>query len=267
MTSVLRMSFLLGLVLVLAGCLADPAPIGDPPKPEPDDGSCTYVLAEDITVPSKLINTPKACDYVLEGSVYIKSRLVIEPGVVRANKDALIAVDGGEFLAVGNAQNRIIFEGQNHLAGYWEGVRFRDGRESRLEYVDIKDAGQDECVTVFWCNKAGLVLDDVTVSLVQSSVSNSYVNGLVIGEAVVLSAFANNRFYGNSWAGIVVNGEHVDELDVASDHSGGAEPNGTVYVKVSGDLEAGNERVWKKLNAPYLNELRPEASLGVSACT
>jgi len=209
-------------------------------------------LAENITVPSRLVNTPSACDYVLEDSVYVSSKLVVEPGVVvRAKQDASIVVDGGEFLAVGDAQNRIVFEGMNHLSGYWRGIRFNDGRESRIEYVDIKDAGQDTCA--IWCDKAGLILDDVTVSLVHSSVSNSYVNGVVLNEDVVLSAFGNNRFYGNIWAGLRVNPVHVPLLDADSDYLGEGNPNGKPYIALlNSELVRGEERRWEERNAPYL---------------
>ena len=247
------------LILVLLGGCGETSsfPINQPvpptgPETPPSSGGCTYVLNDDITVPTQLVNTASACDYQLEGYVYISSRLVIEPGVViQASQDSGLTVDGGELLAVGDAQNRIVLEGLNHVAGYWGGVDFNEGRESRLEYVDIKDAGQ-VCGRL-WCSQAGLVLSDVTISLTNSSVSNSYVHGVSVDGNVLFTAFANNRFYGNTWSGIYVSPEYVPFLDAGSDYLGQESANGLPYVYVgNGDLVQGVEDRWQKLNAPYL---------------
>ena len=229
----------------------DPTPTPDP-TPQPDDGTCTTLWNKDITVPTTLSDTPKLCDYLLEGFVEISSRLIIEPGVViRAKEDAIIWVDGGEFLATGNAQSRITLEGLNHLTGYWKGIRFAEARESHFDYVDLKDAGQ-EC-GVPGCPKGALVLDDVTVSFANSTVSNSYVHGLNAEGDVLFTKFENNRFYDNTWAGILIDAKYIPVLDTASDYLGEGAINGTPYVQLaSGDLDDGDTRTWKNLNAPYL---------------
>jgi len=233
----------------------NPDPTNPTPTPtptQPDDGTCTNVWNQNVTVPTTLSDTPKLCDYLLEGFVDISSRLIIEPGVViRAKQDAIIWVDGGEFLAVGDAQNRITFEGLNHIEGYWKGIRFAEARESRIEYVDLKDAGQ-VCTTI-WCTNGALILDDVTVSVTNSTVSNSYVHGLNATGDVLFTKFENNRFYGNAWAGVFVDAKYIPMLDTASDYLGEGANNGTPYVLIgSGDLEDGDTRSWKNLNAPYL---------------
>lgn len=233
----------------------DPNPTpADPDDPsQPIDGkSCTYVLSEDITVPSRLENTPAACDYLLEGFVDVSSTLTIDPGVVVvAKKDAIIWVDGGQIIAVGTPQQRIVMQGFNTISGYWDGIRFAEGRESQFEYFDLKDAGQ--VCSISWCPDAALILDDVTVSFANSSISNSYVHGLHMAGDVNLTKFENNRFYNNIWAGIVIDGNYAPLLDAASDYSGGAEPNGTPYVLIaSGDQTEGREFRWKKLNTGYL---------------
>ena len=244
--------------VVLVGCsetVAPPSlpnqPPTDPPTTPPTTGACAVTLSQDITVPTTLTNTASACDYLLEGFVEVSSTLIIEPGVViQATQDASLWIDGGQLLAVGTPQARITLEGVNHISGYWDGIRFTEGRESRIEYVDLKDAGQ--VCTIQWCPDAALILDNVTISLVNTTVSNSYVHGLVMSEDVLVTRFESNRFYGNVWAGIVTNGNQVPVLDTLSDYTGGAEPNGTPYVLISsGDQTEGREFRWKKLNAPY----------------
>lgn len=254
-----RILSLLGILVILNACVSSPAPNNnqnpnDPTQPTTpsDDGACTYVLTKDITVPSRLVNTPAVCDYVLEGFVRIKSSLTIEPGVViRAKQNATVRVDGGQITAVGTADARIVMEGLNHLAGYWRGIRVAEGRESKFEYFDLKDAGQ--VCSSLWCPDAALLLDDITVSFANSTVSNSYVHGLQISSDVLLTKFENNRFYNNTWAGLVVNAKHIPTLDTASDYAGQGANNGRPYVLVSSsDQKQGQEYRWKNLNAPYL---------------
>lgn len=220
--------------------------------PTGNSDNCTYVLSDNITVPSKLVNTPSSCDYLLEGYVNVSSTLVIEPGVlIKAKQDAILWVDGGQIIANGTATAPITMEGLNHISGYWEGIRFAEGRESSFDYFHLKDAGQ--VCTSLWCPDAGFILDDVTVSFSNSSVSNSYVHGFHATGNVLFKRFENNRFYGNVWAGIVISANYIDFLDSASDYRGETNPNGNPYVLLAnGDLESGETRVWKNLNAPYL---------------
>ena len=252
-----RLLYLALSLLLLTGCtdtatspLVPPEPPTTPETP-PDSGACAVTLSGDVTVPTTLTNSAAACDYLLDGYVQISSTLVVEPGVViRATQDASVSVDGGQILALGTPDARITVEGLNHVAGYWDGIEFFEGRESAFDYVDIKDAGQ-ECGS--FCDAGGLVLKNVTVSLANSTVSNSYVDGLHISSDVLLTRFENNRFYGNTFAGIRLGVNDVPMLDAASDYAGGAEPNGTPYVDVSsGEQTAGEPFRWKKLNAPYL---------------
>ena len=240
---------------LLAGCTNSSLTVApDPPAPEtpPDSGACALTLSDDVTVPTTLVKSAAACDYLIEGYIRISSTLVIEPGVViQAVQDTSVAVDGGQIIAAGTPDARITIEGLNHAPGYWDGIQFFEGRESTFEYVDIKDAGQ-ECGGLF-CDAGGLVLKNVTVSLANSTVSNSYVDGLHVSSDVLFTRFEDNRFYGNTLAGILISGNEVHTLDAASDYAGGAEPNGMPYVYLrSSEQTAGEEFRWKKLNAPYL---------------
>ena len=178
-------------------------------------------------MPTTLANTASGCDYLLQGYIEITSTLVIEPGVViQAAQDTRLRVDGGQILAAGTPDARITFEGVNHIAGYWSQIEFIEGRESRFEYVDIKDAGQ-VCTRYAGCPDAAFVLDDVTLSFANSTISNSYVHGLYTDDKrTFLPNFENNRFYNNVWAGVVIDGNYVPVLDASSDYVGGAEPNG-----------------------------------------
>ena len=225
----------------------------DTPSAPVDPSKCTYVLNKYITVPTRLENTPADCDYLLEGLLRVNSTLTIEPGVVIvASQDAKLTVDGGQIQAIGTAQNRIVLEGVSHVLGYWEGIRFVEGRESHFDYVDIKDAGQP-CGSSARCPEGGLVTRDVTFSFTNSSVSNSYVHGLNLGGTVM--AFSNNRFYGNARAGVKTSASLTSVLDENSDYLGSNAPNGEPYIFVTGGgltEDPNREWRWRKLNADYL---------------
>lgn len=73
------------LLSACGGSNPNPDPGGGNPgggATPPATGQCANTFSSDITVPSRLVNGPAACDYLLTGFVYIKSLLVIDPGVV-----------------------------------------------------------------------------------------------------------------------------------------------------------------------------------------
>ena len=236
------------LLLVLIGCEST-SEDNDPPPPSGD--TCTNVLSGVINLPTTLVDTPSTCDYLLEGDLRVTSTLIIEPGVrVVATRSSSITVEGADLIAVGTADKRIVFEGQEPLQGYWGGVALEDARPSRIEYVDIKDGGQSDRQA-----SAGLFLRDVVVSLTNSSVSNSFVDGVYIDNDVELTSFANNRLYGNAFSGLFIDEATViPNLDKASDYLGLERPNGRPYInlqRVFLSTFSTSEISWNKLNAPY----------------
>lgn len=252
----------LAFVTLLSACgSANPTtnPLPNPPgggnpggggTTPPATGQCANTLSRDITVPSRLANGPAACDYLLTGFVYIKSLLVIEPGVVvKADKDAVIWIEGGDLIAAGTANARITLEGFSPLQGYWDGINIstRAG-EVRLEYVDIKDAGQT-CATS-GCRPAALSgFGGGQVTLRNSSISNSFVNGAILEGWLV--GFSDNRFYNNRWHGLVIDADRVGLLDKPSDYVGGVQPNGLAGIRLFGASQVTRPVTWKKLGAPY----------------
>ncbi len=186
------------------------------PETQDDSGDCRYVLNDDITSPTQLVNTDDNCDYLLDGWVEVSSLLQIEPGVViRASADANLVIDGGEISAVGNAQQRIVMEGLSHVSGFWEGIDVRSARNAVFDYFDIRDAGQ-VCAIIF-CPDVGLMIDETRLSFTNSTVSNSYVIGMSITDEVEIDAFANNRFFANELYGLSVAGSNIPQLDQGSD--------------------------------------------------
>ncbi len=253
---------MIGLVVMtalLSGCgnttqqpppeIINPPPTTDPTQP-PTGTACAFTIQQDITVPTLAQNTTQACDYLIESSIYIKSTLTIEPGtVIRFGKDATLWVDGGEIMAVGNANARITLQGFSPIRGYWNGITFgTQAGETRLEYVDVMDAGQT--CTISFCPQAAIRgYGGGQVTLKNSSVSNSYVNGAVLGDWLV--AFSNNRFSNNRWYGLVIDADKVRLLDSASDYVGASTPNGNPHIGLITGSTVAQAATWKALNAPY----------------
>jgi hypothetical protein len=247
-------SFLLVLLVACGGNGTNTNPNGGTPGGEtPGTDQCTYSLSEDITVPRRLENTSSSCDYLLEGQVYINSSLTIEPGTtVKAAKDATLYVEGGDLIAVGTANARITLEGFSPLQGYWRGISLStEAGEVRLEYVDLKDAGQT-CVTD-GCRPAAIKgFGGGQVTLKNSSISNSYVAGAILEEWLV--EFSNNRFYGNREYGLIIDADRVQLLDAASDYLGETKANSNPGIELQGGSAMVEPATWKKLNAPYVIE-------------
>jgi hypothetical protein len=247
---------LIALTLVSA-CNQTPTnpPVGNPPpppvgNPPPATGQCAITIKNDITVPTLAKNSSAACDYLMDDIINVRSTLTIEPGVViRFSQDSRLWVDGGEIVAVGRPDARIVMQGVSPIQGYWKGILFgTQAGNTRLEYVDLMDAGKT--CTLIYCAQAAITGDGGgQLTLKNSSISNSYVNGAVLGSELV--AFSNNRFYNNRWHGLVVDADNVPLLDTASDYTGGSAPNGDPYVALGRGSKVAHAATWKKLNAPY----------------
>lgn len=223
---------------------------GNPGGGNPGGGQCTALVRGNVTVPTRAVNGPSACDYLVDGMVYIRSTLTIEPGaVIRFTKDSSLWIEGGELIAIGTPNARITLEGQSPIQGFWDGITLSSqaGRVD-LQYVDIKDAGQTS--TVPYAPQAALSgFGGGQLTLKHSTISNSYVHGAVLDESLV--EFANNRFYGNRWNGLVIDADKVPLLDSASDYAGGDKPNGKRGVQLVGGTSVSTTATWKKLNTPY----------------
>lgn len=253
-----RWAWWTSIFLVLTACNSDlpsnpNTPPGTPPPlaPPPANTACAVTVTSDITIPTLARNSSSACDYLIQGLVHVRSTLTIEPGtVIKFAKDADLWVDGGEIVAVGQPNARIVMQGFSPIQGYWGGITFgTQAGNSRLEYVDIMDAGQ--VCTISFCPDAAIRgYGGGQLSLKHATVSNSYVNGAVLGDELI--AFSNNRFFNNRWHGLVVDADKGALLDTASDYSGGNAPNGDPFIALGTGSSVARAATWKPLNAPYL---------------
>jgi hypothetical protein len=235
--------------------VGNPLPTPQPPGPPPVGGKCAVVFEVNhkVSIPSKWVNSSAACDYKVVGTVSLSSYLEIEPGtVVQFSKDATFYIEsGGQLNAVGTANARIQFLPEIDVKGYWNGLFFMSGsRESRLEYLDIRDAGQTGSES--WKNYAGISGGGGLITFKHNRVSGSYAHGANFGEDLRLKEFEDNIFEDNLGFGLILGYNQVAILDKASDYIGKNKPNKYPYVYADWDSEDFREDgIWKDLGVPY----------------
>lgn len=183
--------FLLVMIAWLAAC-AQPQG-GNPGGGNPGGGQCAAIVRADVTVPTRAVNGPSACDYLVDGMVNIRSTLTIEPGaVIRFTKDSSLRIEGGELIAIGTPNARITLEGQSPIQGFWDGITLSSqaGRVD-LQYVDLKDAGQT--CTIPYCPQGEL-------RGYGGGSRELITNGLIINYSAVLYIAHSSFRHSSRWA-------------------------------------------------------------------
>lgn len=260
---------LLGLLMTIAACAS--AGGGDgPPRGDPT-GQCAERLSSDITVARTLSNVAGGCDYLVEGELRVHGALTIEPGTeVRFAQDARLTFsNSGSLNAVGTAAERIVLRGQTNQHGSWYGLCFSDADASRVEHVDLMNAGKVLTGGSLTCRGAIGSVGNFTsapVSIVDSHVSGARTSGLDAAR-LPLGDFERNIFSDNLEYGVRVSPANASHLDVDTDYSGVTvdAPNGRPYVYLAGRLnEPGSTHTWRALNTPFLTG-GAENPYGVSA--
>lgn len=215
----------------------------------PDASQCNETIESvRINAPVALVNSASPCDYYLKGSITLSSAVTIEPGTVfLAALGTSVFLDSGQLTAVGTADAPIVFRGETALPGFWSGISMASLRPSRLEHVEIHDAGDNSPGN----GTAGLRISRSTIGITDVTVSNSYVHGASITSTTQLTAFARNRFVGNALSGLIIPAHLIERLDTASDYRGIDNENGDPVVTLGVDFNDLVDTTWPAINAPY----------------
>lgn len=248
------------LLLSACGSTSDSTP-GGPDSGTPDASACRVTVNADITTPTVLQNGPEECDYYFAVSQQydVTEPLSIEPGTVLrfAEGSTLMVTDSGSLHAVGEPDQRIVFEGAEAVPGYWVGICFGNNSESRLEYVDLLAAGRITDYASSSCTGAIGGIHTASgskepVHLLNVRQYGSLANGLS-AHSMRLGEFSNNAFAGNAAYGVSVQADQVQALDPASDYLGSSlgEPNVQPFVHVDGWISGEQEHHWYPLGVPY----------------
>ena len=271
-----KLVYVLLFSLVLAGCsdttAPPPIPAPNPTNPtSPDNGACTFVVTEEITIDTTWVNTPSSCDYLLDprsaGIVVSNGTLSIEPGTtIKFAQDTSLRISSNaRLLAVGTPAARITFEGASPVEGFAQGVYFSSPLESRVGYADFRYLGKEDIG--LYADQDAAISGGLDSSLVlkNTTVSGSSFYGAKL-EDINLVEFAGNRFFDNALYGVVIDAAQAHKLDAVSDYLGQTQPNGRTYVLLEG-VGSGEEAVesatWRRLNAPYFIDV----AVGIEAGT
>lgn len=225
-------ALLAALTVVLAACGGTQAPDGGQPQP---GGECAVTITEDITIPTRLANLGAGCDYRVNGDVRVTGELVIDPGTeVQFGQDSRLRIeDTGSIHAVGTEDQRIVMRGAVNTTGFWYGLCFSDNRVSRLERVDLLNAGKvwlggtTVCRAAIGHGGGG----GEPLSIVDTLVAGAQTTGLD-ATTLELGEFARNVFAANKEYGVRVSATNLARLDAASDYLGHSvgTPNSKAYV-------------------------------------
>jgi hypothetical protein len=132
-------------------------------------------------------------------------------------------------------------------------VHFLAGsREARVEYVDIRNAGQTGRLK-YGCAIGG----DGALTFKHNHISKSYLHGANFGETLVIKGFEENVFEDNMGFGVIVGYNQVAELDVDSDYVGANLPNGRPYIYAdwANSQSLTKPSVWKNVGVPYFFDI------------
>ena len=201
-----------------------------------------------------LVQDPTKPDYIVCKDLSVYAVLTVEPGVVVAFKQGTsfyIGGDGGGVLtAKGTADKPIVFTGDQKVAGFWNGVHFRNSNDVRneLSYVEISYGGgtidsriYGEAANLNVSGEPGIGLPISSVKVTNCTFSNSKTRGIFVDTQGILAGFSNNQFSKNELYPIHLPASQVQQLDDASTF---ASSNGVNVVAIYGSLNNTKETTW-----------------------
>ncbi|WP_417196064.1 hypothetical protein [Bizionia sp.] len=201
--------------------------------------NCSSGIAEGETL--ILENRNNGVDYIINCTYPVNGDLIIDPGVtIQFGTDATIRVyNSGSIQALGTAQNKVVFTGEDKVPGSWKGLYIISSDvKNKIEYATIEYAGAvgDDGAILLW--------SDTHLKMNNTNITNSQTYGLHANtnnnelllenntitackapmylDASYVSAISNGSYTGNNTDAIIVDRGFIDE-----DHT------------------------WTKLNVPY----------------
>lgn len=199
---------------------------------------------------------PNNIPILMNLNVIVDAQLTIQPGVVlEFGNDKLMRVrDAGVLVAVGNADNRIVFTGIQKSRGHWKGLIFRDAASllNELRFVTVEYAGSSNFAD--GPSRSNIFIesgfDKTRIRLANVISRESAGNGFQIEApaTVEILAFSNNQLTNNAQSGVVLQAKYIKHLDENSQYRQG---NGNDYIEVRyyanvPELVTGDDNVWRK---------------------
>ena len=218
-------------------------------------------LSEDISVDTTLDGCYRITDSITvrDGAV-----LTIEPGsVLHFEQDVGLEITSKSALkAVGEADSKIWFTGEQKTKGYWKGISFRetDSTDNVLDNVIIEYGGGS-----YWYygdDESNLNVNSARVRVTNTKIRNSGGWGFYFYHTDVME-FNNNLITSNTkGAGCLYSANDAEDIDSSSNYTGNDKD--IVFVD-SGTVK--DDQTWSAIDVPYLfdGDIKVESQVTIEA--
>ncbi len=219
--------------------------------------SGTVTLSGQIIAPTTWSDIPSVdCDYLVKANttVALRADVTVQPGVKICfeAKSGMEVDSNGSFNAAGTAEKSIILTGTSPTKGFWDGLLIESNNvKNVLTYVQVEYGGGEQLAN----RRANVVVGSETggasISISNSTFSQSQGDGLGISADGRLETFAKNTFHSNTRGPMAITMSQLSALDVASVYSGAAMPNGLNKIRVKFGDKLSQPVTMRKLDAAY----------------
>jgi hypothetical protein len=214
------------------------------------------VIDKDITEDTILENIhedPTLIDYIVKANVDVKAKLSIMPGVNIAfeSNRRMVVRDNGALVAIGTAENKIIFAGKNSVSGDWHGLIFLNNSPlNELKYAEVNFAGGGVVYPLPHATAVGLG-NNAALKMSNTAIKSSAGIGLYAGTNANFS-YTVNQIDNSSGLQMLIPVKQAHKIDAASIFSG-KEPDQNIVELHGGEFELQEAAPWQKLgnNAWY----------------
>jgi hypothetical protein len=214
------------------------------PSESGGDTSQAEELASSISTDTTLVNRiadNSAADYFASGDVTVTAALTIEAGVIIAfDEDVLLSIGtGGSIDANGTESEGILMTSSRASENIkWAGLNITSTSTlNSLDYVTIRHAGGDAASYVNSDWRAGSIMleDEGTLSITNSTITDSDAYGLYLDDNAVLGTFSSNTFSDNTGEPAVIPFNQIGALDSGTTFSGNGHDGVSIYRSTLSD--------------------------------
>jgi hypothetical protein len=217
-------------------------------------GDLPVVLSEDINedlLLEDVYEEEDKADYLVTDLIHVNAQLEIRPGVIIAfEQDKGLQVNQGKLIAIGSAENKIVFTGVKKERGFWKGILiFSNSFSNELDHVKVEYGGSNTFIESLDGHRANIFLGGSDISgaalkITNSEIANSTEYGLYLKGMSSLTGFEANDFQWNAGNAIYIPAREVRNIDATSTFSS----NGFNGIETGGTIENFEESNWKALS-------------------
>lgn len=204
---------------------------------EGEEAPQTILLSQDLmagTTLEDIFDDPTKTDYRVTKNIIVRGNLLIAEGVViEFEENTGLEIVSGYLQALGSGEKKIVFKGVERTSKFWKGVFIHtNSDQNELKHVEISDAGGD--APTLGNSGANVVLmgdhiSGASLSITNSSFSNSGAYGLYVQGMSSINEFAENSFDNNKRAAAYIPAGQLHRIDDLSFSNNKVETGGNVF--------------------------------------